>query len=187
MSAIAEQTQLAAVFRRRAAQLARRGRQDATRLAGVPILVLRAAGEGFGIELEHVKQVFPRVEVTPVPGAPHALVGVANLDGVPRSVFELSRLLNLRPCTSNTPFIVLLNVRGKVMGLAVEAVEEVRRFEGYTLKPVEEAADDSAKEFTKGMTDDRIAVLDADSLLQQALQRPEAQAGEQTALAGASG
>ena len=181
------QLELAAVFRQRAEQLAQRGRQDASRRAGVPVLVLRIADERFGIELANVEQVFPRGELTPVPGAPLALVGVANLSGAPRSVFDLSRLLNMRPSTADAAYIVLLNVQGKMMGLAVEAVEDVRRFETNKMMPLDEAAANSANGLTKGLTDDHVAVLDAISLLQQASEKPEAHARGQKTLAGAAG
>ena len=69
------------VFRQRAQRLARRGRQEATQANRVPIIVFRLGNERFGIELAHVKQVFPRVSITPLPGACGLLLGVANLDG----------------------------------------------------------------------------------------------------------
>jgi chemotaxis signal transduction protein len=162
----------------------------------VPSVVLRIAEERFAIELASVKQVFPRGEITPVPAAPEALLGVANLNGSPRSVFDLGRLLNVRSATTNAAYIVLLNVQHKWMGLAVESVEDIRRLETDKLMPVEEAAagtrhTDSpgagslANGFTKGITEDRIAVLDGELLLQRTLPKPEARAREQKTLAGA--
>ena len=121
-----------------------------------------------------------------MPGRPHALVGVANLSGMPRSIFDLSRLLNVRS-TCDDPYIVLLHVHGEMVGVAVEAVEEVRRLEIDKLMPLDGAADDPARGITKGMTEDHIALLNANSLVEHTLQKPTAQAWEQIALAGATG
>jgi chemotaxis signal transduction protein len=173
----------------------------------VPSVVLRIGEERFAIELASVKQVFPRGEITPVPAAPEALLGVANLNGSPRSVFDLGRLLNVRSATTNAAYIVLLNGQHKWMGLAVESVEDIRRLETDKLMPVEEAAAGTrghpahgsagcrvadspgagslANGFTKGITEDRIAVLDGELLLQRTLPKPEARAREQKTLAGA--
>jgi chemotaxis signal transduction protein len=177
---------LAGVFRQRAERLAQRGRQDGGRSAGVPILVLRIGDERFGIELAHVEQVHPRGELTPVPGALPALVGVANLGGVPRSVFDLSQLLNVSVSAAETAFIVVLTAHGKMTGLAVEAVEDVLRFDADQLTPVDDAACDLANGFTKGITDGQIAVLDATSLLQHSLQNAKAQVKGQKVPAGAA-
>lgn len=177
---------LAAVFRQRAERLAQRGRQEVVRGASVPILVLRIGDERFGIELAHVEQVHPRGELTPVPGAPPALVGVANLSGVPRSVFDLSQLLNVSVSAADAAFIVELNAHGKMMGLAVEAVEGVLRFDTDQLTSVDDAACDLANGFTRGITDGRIAVLDATLLLQHSLQNAKAQVKGQKVPAGAA-
>jgi chemotaxis signal transduction protein len=120
-----------------------------------------------------------------VPGAPDALLGVANLSGLPRSVFDLGRLLNVRS-TFDEPYIVLLSVEGKAMGLAVDGVEEIRRIESDKLLPVDDAASDSAVTFTKGLTDERIAVLDANALLHHVAHELDAPAGKQVAIADAA-
>ena len=74
-----------------------------------------------------------------------------------------------------------------MMGLAVETVDEVRRCDIEKLMRVDEAADDAASRFTKGLTDDHIALLHADALLEHARQYPAAQPWDANALASASG
>jgi purine-binding chemotaxis protein CheW len=161
-----DKRRLADVFHERAQQLAQRGRQSSSHRETLPILVLRTADERFGIELSYVRQVFPRVELTPVPGAPEALAGIANLNGMPRSVFDLGRLLRLR--AANSRYVVLLAVEGATLGLAVEALEEVRRFDAERLVPLDEASDESNSKLTKGVTSDHVAVLDAAALVRYA-------------------
>jgi purine-binding chemotaxis protein CheW len=172
-------------FRQRAQQLAGRGRQEDRRRTDVRVLILRNADERFGIELAHVEQVFPRVELTPVPGASHPLVGVANLNGLPRSVFDFSRLLDSRSAISNTSYIVLLKVHGRKLGLAVEGVDGVRGMEIENLLSVD--ANGSTDRLLKGMTEDHVGVLDTNVLLERIVHQPEAQAREQNTLAGAEG
>jgi hypothetical protein len=52
------------VFRQRAQRLARRERKEAAQAERVPFIVFRLGTERFGIELAHVKQVFPRVPMS---------------------------------------------------------------------------------------------------------------------------
>jgi purine-binding chemotaxis protein CheW len=155
------------VFRERAERLARRGRQEATRTARVPVVVFRVGNERYGIELSHVKQVFPRVPITPLPGVGGLLLGVANLNGSLRSVVDLGVLLNLSATRSDAGYVVLLRASHKFLGIWVETLEGVRQIDLAALEAVDEVASDASRRLMKGMTDDRIVVLEAKSLIER--------------------
>jgi purine-binding chemotaxis protein CheW len=169
------QRRLRETFARRAEQLARRGRQSSALLVSTPVLVLCGGGERFAIELNHVEQVFPHAQVVPLPGAPAALMGVSNLHGSPRSIFALSRLVEMQQPDSSPRYIVLLNVSGKRIGLAVEMVEQICHLQLETLMPLQETAGAGKPDLIQGVTDDRVAVLDAHLLFQKAAQGSAAQ------------
>jgi purine-binding chemotaxis protein CheW len=153
------------VFRERAERLARRGRQDAAQSARVPVVVFRVGSERYGIELSDVKQVFPRVPITPVPGMGGLLLGVANLNGSLRSVIDLGVLLHATATRSDAGYVVLLRASGKMLGMWVEALEDVCQIDLDALEAMDDVASDPSSRLMKGMTVDRIVVLDAKSLI----------------------
>jgi len=159
-----DRSRLNEVFRQRAQRLAQRGRGEATRTSRAPILVFRLGNERFGIELAHVEQVFPRVPITPLPGACELLLGVANLNGSLCSVVYPGVLLNVSATRSDAGYVVLLRAGGKLLGLWAETLEGVCRIDLERLAAVDEVASDPMRGFMRGTTDDRVLVLDATSL-----------------------
>ena len=170
-SDILDRARLTEVFRQRAQRLAQRGRGVATRTARTPLIVFRLGNERFGIELTHVQQVFPRVTITPLPGAGGLLLGVANLNGSLRSVIDLVGLLNPLATRSDAGYVVLLRVGGKLLGMWVEALEGVRQIHLDELTAVDETASSPTGGFARGTTDDRILVLDPKSLVEHVVEQ----------------
>lgn len=168
-------------FRQRAQRLARRGRGEAIRTARAPIIVFRLGNERFGIELAHVKQVFPRMAIAPLPGMNGPLLGVANVNGSLRSVIDPGVLLNVPAMRSDAGFIVLLSASGKQLGIWVAIIEGVCHVDLDRLTAVNEAASDASGGLIKGTTDDRIVVLDAGSLIRRAADQCQQHSGATSA------
>ena len=154
------------VFRQRARRLAKRRHLDATKTNGARILVFRLGNERFGIELAHVKQVFPRVAITPLPGACGLLLGVACLNGSLRSIVNTGALLDVSTTRSDSGYVVLLRASGKLLGMWAEAMESVCQIDLEQLTPVDDVASHPTGSFIRGTTDERILVLDATSLIE---------------------
>jgi chemotaxis signal transduction protein len=167
------------VFRQRAQRLAQRGRRDATRTNRTPILVFRLGNERFGIELAHVAQVFPRVPITPLPGACGLLLGVAKLNGSLRTVIDPAALLNVPTTRSDAGYVVLLRASGKLLGLWAETLEGVCQIDLTRLAAVDEVASAPIAGFVRGTTDDRILVLDAKPLIEHVVEQRRQHAAEQ--------
>ena len=89
------------------------------------VLVVRVADVDYGIPVEQVREAARATRVTRVPGAPALVRGIVNVRGVVVTVLELSVLLNApRAVTSSS--IVLLEHGSRLIGLAVDAVRDVR-------------------------------------------------------------
>ena len=89
------------------------------------VLVVRVGDAEYGIPVEQVREVARADRVTRVPGAPALVRGIVNVRGVVVTVLELSRLLDApRAVTSSS--IVLLEHGSRLIGLAVDAVRDVR-------------------------------------------------------------
>jgi purine-binding chemotaxis protein CheW len=159
------------VFRERAERLARRGRQDAAQTARVPVVVIRVGSERYGIELSDVKQVFSRVPITHVPAMGGLLLGVANLNGTLRSVIDLGVLLRVTTKRSDAGYVLLLRASGKMLGVWVEAFEDVCQIDLDALEAMDEVATNPVGGFMRGMTNDRIAVLNTELFLDHVAER----------------
>src|SRR4051812_50129992 len=60
-------------------------------------LLLPVGEDLYALELTTVREVVPDPELTPLPGAPPALLGVFNLRGEVVPAFDVARLLGLPP------------------------------------------------------------------------------------------
>jgi purine-binding chemotaxis protein CheW len=85
---------------------------------------VRAGGEHYALPVEKVLEVGALREVTPVPGAHPAVIGVSNLRGQIFPVADLATLFGLdRAAERNS--IVVTDTGGRRAGVAVESVVDV--------------------------------------------------------------
>lgn len=82
-------------------------------------------GELFAINLRQVREVFELDTITPVPGMPPSLVGVANVRGTVVPLADLRRTLGVSPST--TPrYAVVVQHDAHQIGLLIDEVPEIR-------------------------------------------------------------
>lgn len=89
-------------------------------MSGVHVRV-RAGGEHYALPVENVREIARHDRITPVPGAPDAVLGVWNLRGDVIAAVDLAAILGL---DSSGPAgrIVIADESGMRAGLAVEEV-----------------------------------------------------------------
>jgi purine-binding chemotaxis protein CheW len=164
-SASVDGQRLKAIFKKRAERLAIRGNLAEIPSGTARVLVFRLGAERFGIEISQVEQIFKDVSITPVPAAGRDLRGVANLNGTIRSVIDLGRLLNVR-CATGGGSILLIRAPEQTIGLWAEAIEDITRIELSQLEPLDDAASSDARRTARGITKDRIVVLNVEPLFE---------------------
>jgi purine-binding chemotaxis protein CheW len=94
-------------------------------------------GERYAIPVEHVREIGRLGDVTPVPGAGPAVLGVRNLHGRILPVFDLAHVLDVHAGATPTQLVVA-DVAGTSAGLAVDAVHDVRELDVAQGHPVSE-------------------------------------------------
>lgn len=89
------------------------------------ICLITLGGESFAIDLAHVREVFELETVTPVPGMPSSLIGVANLRG---TVIPLADLRPSLGVSSQAPskYVVVVRHGNQQVGILIDHVPEIR-------------------------------------------------------------
>ena len=118
--------------------------------------------EEFGIDILKVQEINQMVEITKVPQAPHYVEGVINLRGKVIPIIDLHKRFNLelKEYDKNTR-IVVVDIKGNIMGMVVDSVSEVLRLPSSTIEPPSEIATGVNSEYIKGVAklEDRLIIF----------------------------
>jgi purine-binding chemotaxis protein CheW len=90
---------------------------------------LRVGREMYAVPIENVLEVAELGELTAVPGAGAAVLGVRNFHGQVLPVFDLAHVLGI-PHEGRPPRLVVTDEGGRLAGLAVDEVTDVAPLEG---------------------------------------------------------
>lgn len=94
--------------------------------AHVRVCLVSLGEEIFAIDLHSVSEVFEVDSITPVPGMPDVLVGVANLRGLVIPVVDLRSLLGLPTTGPGLPYAVVVRHGVQLLAVLIERVPEIR-------------------------------------------------------------
>lgn len=92
-------------------------------------LVVSTGGRRFGIPVEQVREVVRAEGVAPIPGMPLAQAGIVNVRGAIVTVLDLQAALGGARAPAPAS-VVLVQHGARAVGLAVDAVHDVRDVEG---------------------------------------------------------
>jgi chemotaxis signal transduction protein len=84
----------------------------------------RVGSELYAVPVAHVLEIAPLKDVTRVPGAQAALIGVWNRRGQILSVIDLARVLGFESL-ADAKYLLVVEVDGKRAALAVDGVSDV--------------------------------------------------------------
>lgn len=156
----------AELYRQRAIDLAAGAARDEAADSGTRVVVVTAGENRYGIPLDRVAQVFAAPAITSVPGAPRWLSGVANMDGQIHSVIHLQKLLAGGDARRDGRATVLvLRVDGRCIGLEVDRIEQVQHVDIDRLAPMGAPGSDAAARMVRGISPDRLIVLNVEAVL----------------------
>lgn len=134
------------------------------------VVTFGLGGEQFAIETHCVRSVVANAEITPVPGTPPFLLGVANLRGEVLAILDLNQVLGAAgqaaadgiPSSSAT--LLVLGTRRAEFGIVADEVFEICSLPRDTLLAPTHAAG-AGREYVRGVTAQALLVLDGDALL----------------------
>ena len=140
-------------------------RHEAARAAiqvGGEFLTFRLGGEEYGIDILKVQEIRSYEQPTRIANAPAFIKGVVNLRGVIVPIVDLRLKLGCESAEYNAfTVVVVLNVRGRVVGAVVDSVSDVLELGKDAIKPAPEMASGVDAGFITGIgsVNDRMLIL----------------------------
>ncbi|MFA6108987.1 MAG: chemotaxis protein CheW [Candidatus Latescibacterota bacterium] len=149
--------------RRKALAQEAEGVQTADHLEVVEFLL---AYETYGIESVYVREVYPLRELTPVPCTPPFVAGIVNIRGQILSVVDLKRFFDLpEKGLTDLNKVIVVQGGGMELGILADAILGVRTVPLSDLQPSLPTLTGIRAEYLRGVTKERLAVLDAAAVL----------------------
>ncbi len=133
------------------------------------ILGFSLAGETYGVETRHVREVCQLKDLTPLPCSPGFVAGIMNLRGRILAVVDLRKFFEL-PTKGLTELnrVIVLKGADKEYGLLADSIDGVRSVPAATLQEGLPTLTGIRERFLKGVTGKMLAILDGDRLLSDA-------------------
>ncbi len=108
-------------------------------LAGGEYLTFRLGNEEYGIDILKVQEIRSYEPPTRIANTPPFIKGVVNLRGVIVPIIDLRLKLNCEKAEYNDfTVVIVLNVKGRVIGAVVDSVSDVLELQKEHIKPAPE-------------------------------------------------
>jgi purine-binding chemotaxis protein CheW len=103
------------------------------------LVIFELSGEEFGVEIMQVSEIIPVSRITSIPQAPECIKGLINLRGKIVVVIDLNKRLGFSSKeTDSLSKIIIMEVRGTVIGMLVNSVTEILRLPLSSIEPTPE-------------------------------------------------
>lgn len=154
------------LLRERARLLARELVPEKSARSELELVVFKLAEEHYAVESGYVREVYPLKFLTPLPGAPSFVLGLTNLRGEILSIVDLHTFFELpNPGLTDRSRVIVLRSPKMECGILADSVTGTRRIGVDDLQPALPTLTGIREEYLKGVTGERLIVLDAGRLL----------------------
>lgn len=136
---------------------------------GGEFLTFRLGAEEYGIDILKVQEIRSYEQPTRIANAPAFIKGVVNLRGVIVPIVDLRLKLGCATADYNDfTVVIVLNVKGRVVGAVVDSVSDVLALDQDTIKPAPEmnsAVDTSFITGIGSIADRMLILMDIEGLM----------------------
>ena len=129
-------------------------------------LTFKLAGEEYGVEILRVQGIQGLQKITSIPNTPEYILGVINLRGEIVPVIDLRQRFSLEKIAfSSTTVVIVVKMindsKERTLGIVVDGVSEVYRFESKNIQDSPEFGGAVSTEFLKGLAcvDGKMVIL----------------------------
>lgn len=156
-----------AVLKARARVLAKPHKRIEIKTDLLEVVEFILSGETYAVRTSDIREVHYLKDVTRVPSTPAFVVGVISLRGQIIVVMDIRRFFKL-PQTELSVFnkVVIVEKGDVIVGFTADEVTGVRQIEQSTIQPSLATLAGNRAKFLRGITTDRVTILDVEKMLQ---------------------
>lgn len=135
----------------------------------IQLACFKVGQELYALDIMKIKEIIRPQKLTPIPKAPSFIEGVINLRGAVIPVADMRKRFD-QPAREETRKnrIVVCSLVGKIIGLLVDEVTEVRRYTRKEISPAPQYMKDAQADYFLGVArrnDDLIMLIDLEKIL----------------------
>jgi len=124
------------------------------------------AHERYALELSRIREVYPLKELTPLPGVPDFVLGIINVRGQILSIVDIKKFFDLpEKGLTNLNQVIILQSDKMEFGILADEILGTRSISAVAIQTSLPTLSGVRAEYLKGVTGDRLVILDADRLL----------------------
>ena len=124
------------------------------------------AHETYAIETEYIREVYPLKELIPLPGTPPFVLGIINVRGKILSIIDIKKFFELpEKGITDLNKVIIIHADEMEIGILADIVLGVRSVPLKDIQPSLPTLTGIREEYLKGVTRERLVVLDARKLL----------------------
>jgi purine-binding chemotaxis protein CheW len=154
------------ILKARARLLSREAKKEAAAGEYLEVVEFLIAYEKYGIESSYVREVYPLKELTPLPCTPLFVLGIINVRGQILSVIDLKKFFDLpeKGLGDLNKVIIIHNDRME-FGILADVILGTRSIPLNEVQVSLPTLTGIRAEYLKGVTKERLVVLDAEKIL----------------------
>ena len=145
------------------------GEAEETSRKEIQLACFQVGDQMYALDILRIKEVIRPQKLTPVPKAPEFIEGVINLRGVIIPVVDLRRRFDQAVIESGQKNRVIISVlAGKVIGLMVDEVAEVRNYTRQEIQPAPRFIKGKETDYFLGVCqrdDDLVMIINLEKIL----------------------
>jgi purine-binding chemotaxis protein CheW len=155
-----------AILKSRAKTLAQEPRDTGEAEQHLEVVEFLLAYEKYGIESSFVREIYPLKELTPLPCTPPFVLGLINVRGQILSVIDIKKFFDL-PDKGLTDLnkVIIVYTDKMELGILADAIVGMRSVQLRDVQPSLPTLKDIRADYLRGVTKDRLVILDAEKLL----------------------
>ena len=154
------------MLKERARDLARSPEKTGDEERQLTVVAFMLAHEKYAIELSHIREVYPLKNLTPLPNVPDFVMGIVNVRGEIVSIIDIRRFFDLPlKGLTNLNQVIILESEEMAFGILADDILGPRSVPESAIQPSLPTLTDIRAAYLKGVTVDRVVVLDGKKVL----------------------
>lgn len=154
------------ILRSRARALSRRVQTGDESTDWLEVLEFQLAHERYAVEAQRVVEIQPLVDLAPLPCTPAFISGIVNVRGRITPVIDIKKFFDLPdPGLTDLHRIIVVRAHGLEVGLLADVVVAMHKVRADLLQTGLVTLTGIRSEYLRGVSPERIAVLDVERML----------------------